>query len=753
MKVTDNLENYEIPPRFRLTIEEEEELAKDVAEIIPELEKVRNSRLKTRLYFKQHLRYTSNVIDDNKEKGKTENLYEEDESYTPLPGEYTWNSDLLQPVLLDVLEVERLKFGYIVNLLQDDIHARGNIRLKNDWVVSDGLIKFGNEFDIAAIREKVNTIPDIRQRIVYLRTRKADFEVSEYLTFDESNEWGQAFSDDMNELISLEEKKLELYPSGFERPARPEVQVPEERKRPDIFGAALCYKFNEEALVPRFSGYMSKGAESTILAFDRALIDEAFNDVTNELDRFTEECNIYEEDRIHIIFECFDHWLEDFTELVDTAYSAFQKSLKKQLRRKDLQDEREAKEKKGLIMAHFLVEKATVLVSGIKANIMYNHRYVSTPFYNINGGTLEEYMAEREAMSGKFGGGRDKEILFDRDANINAFYEEILDTIRSGLIEASTESDQMDDEERMPTYKDMMKAHVSFDLPIYIEIAKEEEDISTSLYHEAVSWVETTRYCISSVVLAVELWVASDEDRSILFNYPHFQEANFELIPEILNEALLEYKSETGDPTIDDRLNSLGERDADEWDLVVPEFDTNLLTDDFITGDDVEDAIPDDDEEVLEKRKNAIITAAEEAVKKADEILDGPVQIVTHSMMENAANSPSGPLPDYMSCHLRFYDGVEDASRDILYKYIHGHIGKTPGVGEFIFFKVLDDLNYIQTPTFAEVVSEFPSYSESYKNFNHYLGFSGIFNKKLAPKHEKRYREIEAEIQDLLKKK
>lgn len=41
MKVQDNLENYEIPPRFRLSIEQEEHLAKDVAEIIPELEKIR----------------------------------------------------------------------------------------------------------------------------------------------------------------------------------------------------------------------------------------------------------------------------------------------------------------------------------------------------------------------------------------------------------------------------------------------------------------------------------------------------------------------------------------------------------------------------------------------------------------------------------------------------------------------------------------------------------------------------------------
>ena len=50
MKVQDNLENYNIPSKFRLSIEQEEELARIVAEIIPELEKRRTSKVQTRKY-------------------------------------------------------------------------------------------------------------------------------------------------------------------------------------------------------------------------------------------------------------------------------------------------------------------------------------------------------------------------------------------------------------------------------------------------------------------------------------------------------------------------------------------------------------------------------------------------------------------------------------------------------------------------------------------------------------------------------
>ena len=243
MKVQDNLENYEIPYKYRLTIEEEEELAKDVAEIIPELEKRRTSKVQTRKYFKQHLRYTSNVRAKNMAEGKDEAKYEEDEDYTPLEGEYTWASDLLQPVLLDVLSVERFKYGYIVNLLENDILSRGTLRYKNAWTVSDNLVQFSNEFDIDAIREEVAKIEDIRKRIVYLQTKKADLQVTDLLTISEKRDWGPEYDDKIDALIALEEKRLELYPSGYERTAPAPVPL-----------SSACNPYIPASGIDRFAG-------------------------------------------------------------------------------------------------------------------------------------------------------------------------------------------------------------------------------------------------------------------------------------------------------------------------------------------------------------------------------------------------------------------------------------------------------------------------------------------------------------------
>ena len=94
MRVLDNLENYDIPSGFHLTAEQEEQLVADLKEIVLALIPLRSSKLKTRQYFNSHLRYTSNVKYAQSRPDAPQDRYEFGDSYTPLPGEYTWNSDL-----------------------------------------------------------------------------------------------------------------------------------------------------------------------------------------------------------------------------------------------------------------------------------------------------------------------------------------------------------------------------------------------------------------------------------------------------------------------------------------------------------------------------------------------------------------------------------------------------------------------------------------------------------------------------------
>ena len=118
MRVLDNLENYDIPSGFHLTAEQEEQLAADLKEIVLALIPLRSSKLKTRQYFNSHLRYTSNVKYAQSRPDAPQDRYEFGDSYTPLPGEYTWNSDLLQPALLDILRPDQWSFGYVVNYIE-----------------------------------------------------------------------------------------------------------------------------------------------------------------------------------------------------------------------------------------------------------------------------------------------------------------------------------------------------------------------------------------------------------------------------------------------------------------------------------------------------------------------------------------------------------------------------------------------------------------------------------------------------------
>lgn len=124
MKALDNLENYDIPAGFRFTAEQEVQFASDLKEIVHSLIPIRGSKLHTRRYFNSHLRYTSNVQDSLPKPSFPPNPDETVELYVPQPGEYTWNSDLLQPALLDILKPDQWSFGFVINYINADIAYR-----------------------------------------------------------------------------------------------------------------------------------------------------------------------------------------------------------------------------------------------------------------------------------------------------------------------------------------------------------------------------------------------------------------------------------------------------------------------------------------------------------------------------------------------------------------------------------------------------------------------------------------------------
>ena len=210
MKVLGNLENYDIPSGFRLTPEQEIKFAADLKEIVEHLIPIRDSKLKTRTYFNQHLRYSSNVKDFNASNEAEDPLDDLPFPYIGDEEEYTWNSDLLQPALLDILEVDKYIFGFAVNLLNQDIAYRKGQRQWKSIEISDALIKFCIEFDIDEIRSKAKSISDLADRISYLNKVDTDFRIYNGLS-EQDEEWiAPPVGASIQALLDEAQKELEL---------------------------------------------------------------------------------------------------------------------------------------------------------------------------------------------------------------------------------------------------------------------------------------------------------------------------------------------------------------------------------------------------------------------------------------------------------------------------------------------------------------------------------------------------------------
>lgn len=185
MKVLENLENYDIPSGFHLTLEQEDQLAADVKDIVNALIPIRESKLKTRKYFNSHLRYSSNVNEYLALPDTPKDKYAFGESYKPLPGEYTWYSEVLHPILLHVLSIDEGTFGYACNLINEDMEKRDKVGHHFWFRYSDAVVKFCNRFDIDEIRKKAKDIKDLADRMRFLNGEETEIKLFNSLTNDE----------------------------------------------------------------------------------------------------------------------------------------------------------------------------------------------------------------------------------------------------------------------------------------------------------------------------------------------------------------------------------------------------------------------------------------------------------------------------------------------------------------------------------------------------------------------------------------
>lgn len=191
MKALDNLENYDIPAGFRLTAEQEVQFASDLKEIVHALIPIRGSKLHTRRYFNAHLRYTSNVQDATPKPSFPLDLDEPVVTYIPQPGEYTWNSDLLQPALLDILKPDQWSFGFVIN-----------------YIIADVLIRWQKENDLPPVSD-VSSVSHTIQPIQQIQENPIMAEIRKYISPEYWTEVASLIEEFDLELVSVTRKESE----------------------------------------------------------------------------------------------------------------------------------------------------------------------------------------------------------------------------------------------------------------------------------------------------------------------------------------------------------------------------------------------------------------------------------------------------------------------------------------------------------------------------------------------------------------
>ena len=300
MRVLDNLENYDIPSGFHLTAEQEEQLAADLKEIVLALLPLRSSKLKTRQYFNSHLRYTSNVKYAQSRPDAPQDRYEFGDSYTPLPGEYTWNSDLLQPALLDILRPDQWSFGFIVNYIEEDTAHRHGQRYNRNNGTSDALVQFALSFDIEDIRSRAKAITDLRERVRFLNVKYTDYRIFEGLNGNEQEWVEEVVGSALHALLEEAEKELKLSGGQQKQQADQTKSKPQKEHIPPVAQRPVLYDLGIAAL-PQFASMRMEfhgGVLTTPWANERAfesVVKTMFSKCYDAENNFRKDEVIFEE--------------------------------------------------------------------------------------------------------------------------------------------------------------------------------------------------------------------------------------------------------------------------------------------------------------------------------------------------------------------------------------------------------------------------------------------------------------------------
>ena len=616
MKVSDNLENYDIPKGFHLTVEQEEELARIVKEIIPELDKRKTSKVETRKYFKQHLRYSSNVKDDNAAKGKKGDLYEEGESYSPLDGEYTWDSDILQPVLLQILLPEEVKYGYICNLLHEDMESRGKIEARFWAFISDRMVRFAQEFDFEEIRDRSRSIANVIERVSFLNKIKADYKLFDGLSKEQSGWIYEPFGEKLEVLITEAQSDLEIWKIQQEY-LKDNDGLP--FPRPLVNISVLTpenYELNEKAILDSLLPVFDVANDPALEVPSLEKLGKVHLIFKEEFYRFLEKMHMAGWQNANTVLSYIDNWTVRMRGLIDIAY--YKCPCSEFVRRVNPGGDEKDEELSidNLFFAEFALQELLVIVFDYKANLLFNNRDSEDVLYFLDEGGYDSVVERRKALSNSFGKLDQLKEISDPIVNIQVFFRKIARIIHAAIMEGinkcSNNNDQISLSQTLERLeKALQKWHVE-----YLEMLRHTEELITRPQLEERIWFEVTKFCFVDAFLKAEKRLLNSEALRHLCNIRSLLSFQFEGVDGILNRMIENMISKTGDEQYDEHNNDLGTINLDLVEKSIPPFPWALIDDKFVTFSEWKEACgiveDDENEATVDKIIDEVYTAGRE---------------------------------------------------------------------------------------------------------------------------------------------
>lgn len=774
MKVSDNLENYDIPKGFHLSVEQEEELARIVKEIIPELDKRKTSKVETRKYFKQHLRYSSNTKDDNVAKGKEGDRFEEGESYSPLEGEYTWDSRILHPVLIQVLLPEEVKYGYICNLLHQDMESRGEIEARFWTFISDAMVQFAQKFDIEEVKKTARTITDVPERILYLNRVKADYDMYEHMS-KEQMEWVYyPFGDKLDALLKEARAAYGIWKDTNAKEKEDKIVAIVDTSKDELKLTPGSYSYHEDVIINDLISQFNVSHHRVTEKIDLETLEKVRSIFENEFNCFLNDLSVHGRQDTAELLSYIDRWEDDLKRCVDYAYYHCPEYEYDQFIEVNGEERKESFRVDNLLFAKMAVQELRLVTYGFKANLLLNNRETTEILYPVWNGGYKKVLKERERLEKSFGEIEHRLQLTDYSKNIELFYKKLIPYIKSVITESLQKGDFDDIKEMTADTCGRLENGLRTMLKEYISLFSSREEAPMLPQFEVKAWITITQYCVLDAFFGVERVIFSSDPLIQMCNPKVLVDFQFEEMERFFTTLWEEYVSKTDDPQYDEFKNDLSAINTDAKDYSVPSFKIDWVGDNFFTYDDWQKALGiEESDEETEARIQAAIEALEkkqhEAFLELQKVLHGQVPpslssntVIVAPTEEEGPSEPENSItqsvtpvnesPAYKSCHLVFYDSVNEEEKPIIYKYMHDHVGYAPGVGEFLYIKALIDEYYIKYPSFPQFAAEFPKYADKDSNFSAYFGSTGIMKDELKPIHQRKVDTYIKEIKRLLAK-